>query len=133
MPHGAEVRDEIALATLSPRPKVFALSAAAANVEITLVDAGPAVSIAGELHGFGLPTSRLGTGSHFEPSPVPTLRYAIEQRGWFTDLDASVSVRVPAAGLEHVVVRLGRGSVKVTDATREHLVANGTLKLDLAE
>src|SRR5438105_10315889 len=133
MPHGAEVRDEIALARLSPRPKVFAFSATAANVEIVLIDSGAAVSIGGELHGFGLPTSRLGTGSGFEPSPVPTLRYAIEQQGWFTDLDASVSVRVPAAGLERVVVRLGRGSVKVTDATREHLVANGTLKLDLAE
>src|SRR5207302_6917996 len=120
MPHGAQVHDEIAVAALSPQPKIFALSAAVANVEITLVDAGVAVSIDGELHGFGLPASRLGSGSHYEPSPVPTLRYAVEQQGWFTDLDANLSVRLPAAGLERIVVRLGRGSVKVTDATREH-------------
>ena len=128
MPHGTDVRDEIPLAS---RPKVFALSAPQANVEIVLVDAGSVVSVVGELHGFGLPTSRLGTGSHVELSPVPTLRYAVEQQGWFTDLDASLTVRLPAAGLQHIVVRLGRGNVKVTDATRAQLVASGAVKLDL--
>ncbi len=128
MPHGTDVRDEIALVS---RPKVFALSAQQANVEIVLVDAGEAVSVTGELHGFGLPTSRLGTATHYEPSPVPTLRYAVEQQGWFTDLDASLTVRLPAAGLQHIVVRLGRGHVKVTDATRAQLVASGAVKLDL--
>lgn len=78
MPHGAEVRDEVPLAS---RPQVFELSAKVANVEIMLVDAGRALSVNGELHGFGLPTSRLGTASYYEPSPVPTLRYAIEQEG----------------------------------------------------
>jgi lipid A 4'-phosphatase len=128
MPHGTDVRDEIPLAS---RPEVFALSAQQANVEIVLVDAGEAVSITGELHGFGLPTSRLGTGSHFEPSPVPTLRYAVLQQGWFTDLDASLTVRLPAAGLQHIEVRLDRGHVKVTDATRAQVVASGAVKLDL--
>jgi len=112
MPHGTEVHDEIPLA--SP-PKVFALSAEVANVEIVLVDDGETVSVAGELHGFGL----------------PTLRYAIEQHGWFTDLDASVKVRLPAAGLQQVVVQLARGNVKVTDATRAQLVASGAVRLDL--
>jgi len=112
MPHGTEVHDEIPLA--SP-PKVFALSAEVANVEIVLVDDGEKVSVAGELHGFGL----------------PTLRYAIEQHGWFTDLDASVKVRLPAAGLQQVVVQLARGNVKVTDATRAQLVASGAVRLDL--
>lgn len=131
MPHGTEVRDEIALAALTPPPRVFAISATAAYVEIVLVDAGTVVSVVGELHGFGLPTSRLGTVSHYEPSPVPTLRYAIEQQGWFTDLDASLTVRLPAAALQHVVVQVDRGNVKVTDATRAHVVASGAVKFDL--
>ena len=128
MPHGTEVHDEIPLA--SP-PKVFALSAEVANVEIVLVDDGETVSVAGELHGFGLPTSRLAAGARYEAAPVPTLRYAIEQHGWFTDLDASVKVRLPAAGLQQVVVQLARGNVKVTDATRAQLVASGAVRLDL--
>ena len=33
---------------------------------------------------------------------------------------------------ERVVVRVGRGSVKVTDATRERRLESGALKLDLA-
>ncbi len=82
---------------------------------LVLVDDGETVSVAGELHGFGL----------------PTLRYAIEQHGWFTDLDASVKVRLPAAGLQQVVVQLARGNVKVTDATRAQLVASGAVRLDL--
>jgi len=128
MPHGTEVRDEV---TLARHPKVFELSASVANVEIVLVDAGETVSVAGELHGFGLPTSHLAAGAHYEPAPVPTLRYAIEQQGWFTDLDASLQVRLPAAGLQQVVVRLERGNIKVTDATRAKVVASGAVKLDL--
>jgi lipid A 4'-phosphatase len=128
MPHGTEVRDEV---TLAMHPKVFELSASVANVEIVLVDAGETVSVAGELHGFGLPTSHLAAGARYAAAPVPTLRYAIEQQGWFTDLDASVKVRLPAAGLQQVVVRLERGNVKVTDATRAKVVASGAVKLDL--
>ncbi|HET7366610.1 MAG TPA: phosphatase PAP2 family protein [Burkholderiales bacterium] len=131
MPHGTAVRDDIPLAMLEPRPQVFALSAKVANVNIVLVDAGQAVSVAGELHGFGLPTSHLAAGARYEPGPVPTLRYAIAQQGWFTDLDASLTVRLPAAGLQQVVVRLDRGAVKVTDATRAKVVATGAVKLDL--
>jgi hypothetical protein len=97
-----------------------------------LVDA-PAteISIAGELHGFGLPGSRLDTHVELGLEPVPTLRYTIEQHGWFTDLDGVATARVPAGELERIVVRLERGNIRVTDATREGVVKKGKLKLDL--
>jgi hypothetical protein len=108
------------------------VAARTANVEIVVVDA-PAtqVSTAGELHGFGLPASRLETHVDFDLEPVPTLRYRIEQHGWFTDLDGAATVRVLAGGLERIVVRLERGNIRVTDATQESVVKKGRLKLDL--
>jgi hypothetical protein len=47
---------------------------ARANIEIIIVDS-PAtrVSVCGELHGFGLPTSRLLEHAQFDAAPVPTL------------------------------------------------------------
>jgi membrane-associated PAP2 superfamily phosphatase len=130
-PHGAHFGRDTALASLPQPPRVFAVVARRANVEIVLVDPAPAVIAHGELHGFGLPGSRLETRSEFSAQPVPTLRYVIEQRGWFTDLDASISVHLPADGLERVVVRLQRGHVKIADATRAKLLKNGRIALDV--
>jgi membrane-associated PAP2 superfamily phosphatase len=131
-PHGTQLATEIPFASLGRVPKIFELTARAANVEITIVDSPAAqVSVAGELHGFGLPTSQLLARSEFEAEPTPTLRYLIEQRGWFTDLDAAVSIRLPIGQLERIVVRLSRGNVKVTDATRAHVVNSGGVQLDL--
>ena len=101
-------------------------------MEIVLGDA-PAtqVSASAELHGFGLPTSRLDARSEFKAEPVPALRYVIEQHGWFTDLDAGVVVRLPPAQFERIVVRIARGNVKVTDGTRSRVVQSGRVELDL--
>ncbi len=134
-PHGRQLAAEIPLSSLPRAPRVLEITARKANVEIAIVDR-PAtrvsvVSIAGELHGFGLPGSRLDARAGFDLAPVPTLRYGIEQRGWFTDLDGAVTVRVPAGELERIVVRLGSGNIRVTDATREGVVRRGRLRLDL--
>jgi membrane-associated PAP2 superfamily phosphatase len=134
-PHGRQLAAEIPLSSLPRAPRILEITARMANVEIVIVDR-PAtqvsvVSIAGELHGFGLPGSRLGARVGFDLAPVPTLRYGIEQHGWFTDLDGAVTVRVPAGELERIVVRLGRGNIRVTDATREGVVRRGRLRLDL--
>src|SRR5436305_2951837 len=87
-PHGMELAAKI---PLSISPRSFEVTARRANVEIVIVDA-PAdrVEIDGELHGFGLPASRLEARSGLVLKPVPTLRYRIEQHGWFTDLDGIV-------------------------------------------
>ncbi|HEX9395640.1 MAG TPA: phosphatase PAP2 family protein [Burkholderiales bacterium] len=131
-PHGTQISTEIPLAAAARAPRIFELIARTANVDITIVDA-PAdqVSVAGELHGFGLPGSRLLARSEFEAEPIPTLRYRIEQHGWFTDLDGSVSIRLPAGRMERIVVQIERGNIEVTDATRSHVVKSGKLQLDL--
>jgi lipid A 4'-phosphatase len=131
-PHGTQLTASIPLSSLPRAPRALEITARTANVEILIVDA-PAtrVSIEGELHGFGLPGSRLETRVGFDPEPVPTLRYRIEQHGWFTDLDGAATIRVPAGRLERIVVRLQRGNIRVTDATREGVVRTGRLKLDL--
>jgi membrane-associated PAP2 superfamily phosphatase len=128
-PHGTELAASL---PIPPRLLAFEVAARAANVEIVIVDT-PAdrVSIDGELHGFGLPMSRLEVGSNLISQPVPTLRYRIEQHGWFTDLDGIVRARVPAGELERIAVHLERGNIRVTDATRERVVRTGRIKLDL--
>jgi hypothetical protein len=114
------------------RPSAESRAAGGAGPPATDINSPPAVVfITGELHGFGLPTSRLAAHSTFVAGPVPTLRYDIEQRGWFTDLDGVLSVRLPPANLTHVVVRVERGDIKVTDLTRAGVVSHGALHLDL--
>jgi len=131
-PHGTQLAANIPLSSLARAPRALEITARTANVEIVIVDA-PAteISITGELHGFGLPASRLDTHVDLGLEPVPTLRYTIEQHGWFTDLDGVATARVPAGGLERITVRLERGNIRVTDATREGVVSRGKLKLDL--
>ncbi|HSU84380.1 MAG TPA: phosphatase PAP2 family protein [Thermoanaerobaculia bacterium] len=128
-PHGTELAATI---PLSVSPRIFEVTARRANVEIVIVDA-PAdhVSIDGELHGFGLPTSRLEAHFDLTPEPEPALRYRIEQHGWLTDLDGLVRARVPAGELQRIAVHLERGNIRVTDATREGVVRTGRIKLDL--
>lgn len=130
--HGTPVATEIPIAGLTQPPRIFELAARTANVEITLSDDPvDTVSVAGELHGFGLPTSRMTASAGFESEPLPKLRYVLEQRGWFTDLDAALSVQLPAAPFRQVVVRLGHGNITVKDGTRAHVVQSGALRLDL--
>lgn len=130
--HGTPIAARIALARYAEPPRVFKLSAPTANVNIVVTDDPSSdVAVSGELHGFGLPGSRLDASASFQAAPAPTLRYAIEQAGWFTDLDAAVSVRLPLARFKRIVVRLGRGNVTVQDATGSRAVASGALVLDL--
>ncbi len=130
--HGSRLDTVVTIPSLPRAPRVLEVQARKGSIEIALVDTPASqVTIRGELHGFGLPLSRLGARVEFIPNPAPMLLFRIEQRGLFTDLDGFVSVRVPAAGLERVVVRLGQGDIRVTDETRAGVVAAGTLRLDL--
>src|SRR5262249_2679886 len=70
-PHGTQLAAEIPLA-ISPR--LFEVTARQANVEIVIVDQPvDHVSIRGELHGFGLPLSRLEARFDLTSRPVPAL------------------------------------------------------------
>jgi lipid A 4'-phosphatase len=131
-PHGAQLAARVQLSSLAAPPRIFVVEARTANVHIVLVDS-PAgeVSIDGELHGFGLPTSRLDTQVEFDPQPLPTLRYSIRQYGWFTDFDGSAAIRLPVGDLGRIVVRVMHGNITVTDLTRGAAVASGRVRLEL--
>ena len=110
-----------------PRPREIE-----ANVEVVLVDTPDSeITIEGELHGFGLPTSRLDTRVELETADVPTVRYRIVQSGWFTDLDGVARVRLPLGALERISVHLDRGNIRVTDETQGRAVTTGRVELDL--
>jgi lipid A 4'-phosphatase len=129
-PHGTLLAEHIDLASLPQTPKAFEFTARQANVEIVLVQSGePRVAIRGELHGFGLPRSVLQARTEFD-APA-TLRYRIEQRGWFTDLDSAISIRLPLGALQRIMVHVESGNVRMTDATHTHAVKSGAVQLDL--
>lgn len=129
-PHGSDLTANVALASGTPRN--LEVEADRASITVVLVDAPASrLAIEGELHGFGLPTAQLG--AHFETvaGPVPALRYAIEARGWLTDVDGFARLTVPAAAFARIAVRVRRGNIRVVDATQAGVVRNGTVGLDL--
>lgn len=131
-PHGGQFSTHVDLSMLSPAPRVLEVSARTANIDIIIGDfPKPQMLVDGELHGFGLPASRLDATTQFRAEPVPTLSYRIEQRGWITDLDASATIHVPPGELRRVVVQLQRGNIRVTDTTRDRVVNSGRIQLDL--
>ena len=131
-PHGKPFSTQVDLALLPRAPRVIEITAPAANIDIVIADfQKPQMIVEGELHGFGLPGSRLDTSTAFHAAPIPTLSYRIEEQGWITDLSASATFRTPPGELQRISVRLQRGNIRVTDTTRSRVVHNGTLLLDL--
>jgi membrane-associated PAP2 superfamily phosphatase len=129
-PHGTVLSERLSLGAGSPR--VLQVVADAANMTLVLLD-DPVdeLTIDGELHGFGLPGSRLAAQVEVLPQPHPAVRYRIESRGWLTDVDGVATLRVPAAAFDRVSVSLGRGNIRVSDLTRSRVVATGRVGLDL--
>jgi lipid A 4'-phosphatase len=131
-PHGTLLTARVPLASLHPAPRLLEVVADRADVSIVLFD-GPASELAidGELHGFGLPWSRLGTRLELVSEPPARLRYRIEARGWLTDVDGAATLRVPAAAFERVIVRVGRGNIRVADTTRARGASARAVQLEL--
>lgn len=131
-PHGTALTRSVTLASLPGAPRLLEVDADRANVSVVLVDR-PAtrLEIDGELHGFGLPGSRLAAGLEVVSRPQPALRYRIEARGWLTDVDGRAILRVPAAAFDRVRVRLHDGNIQVTDTTRGGVVAGKAIELEL--
>jgi lipid A 4'-phosphatase len=130
LPHGSDLTANVALAPGTPRS--FEIEADRANITVVLVDAPSSrLTVEGELHGFGLPTARLG--AHFETvaGAAPALRYAIEERGWLTDVDGFARLTVPAPAFARIAVRLGRGNIQLVDATQARVARSGALQLEL--
>lgn len=131
-PHGTPIDTTIPLASLPGVPRVMMFDARSMDVDVVVVDPPDSdVSVVGELHGFGLPTSRLHASYSFRVDRGPALIYRIEQRGWFTDLNGAATITVPADPFERLVVRLRRGNIAVRDLTSRGAVASGAVQLDL--
>jgi lipid A 4'-phosphatase len=130
-PHGKPFSTQIDLATLPRPPRVLEISASSANIDVVVGDYRDTMRVDGELHGFGLPGSRLDVSASFHVEPIPTLAYRIEEQGWITDLSAVATIRVPLGELERIAVHLHHGNIHVIDATSNGEVRNGTLQLDL--
>jgi lipid A 4'-phosphatase len=131
-PHGRSFEMDVDLASRQPPVRVLEITARTANIDVEVVDS-PAMMlhVAGELHGFGLPGSVLDADVDSRGAPAGVLRFQIRQRGWITDLDSSATLRVPAVGLEKIVILLQHGDVRIADATRAQVVATGRLRLDV--
>jgi hypothetical protein len=129
-PHGTVLSARVALDAASPR--ILAVAADTANVTLIFTDApSDELRIDGELHGFGVPGSRLAAHVEVISQAHPALRYRIESRGWLTDVDGMATLRVPAAAFDRVSVSLGRGNIRVADLTRSRVVATGRVRLEL--
>ena len=129
-PHGTGLAARVPLSKDSPR--VLEVMADAANITLTVLDAPPnELAIEGELHGFGLPGSRLAARIERSSRPQPALRYRIESRVWLTDVDGMASLYVPAAAFDRIVVKLHKGNIRVNDLTSTHRARGAGLQLEL--
>ncbi len=130
-PHGTRLTDRVRLSSLTA-PRILEVVADRCDVSIVLTDTSASeLVIDGELHGFGLPWSRLGARLELLSQPPPRLRYRIEARGFLTDVDGTATLRVPAAAFELVSVHVHRGDIRVTDATGTGVVKAGVVHLEL--
>jgi membrane-associated PAP2 superfamily phosphatase len=130
LPHGSDLSASVALTSRTPR--ILEVGADRANIAVVLVDS-PATRLAieGELHGFGLPGSRLEARLETVAGPAPALRYAIVARGWLTDVDGFARLTMPASAFARIRVRVGQGDIDVLDATQSGVVSSGAVQLDL--
>jgi lipid A 4'-phosphatase len=131
-PHGAALTHSVPLTSLGGAARALEVDADKANVTLVLVDE-PAteLTIDGELHGFGLPGSRLDARLEVVSRPQPVLLYRIEARGWLTDVDAVATLHVPAAAFDRLRVAVHAGNIRVSDATRAGVVDTRRIRLEL--
>jgi lipid A 4'-phosphatase len=132
LPHGRNLSETVPLSAGSAR--ILEVQADRANITVVIVDAPrtPQLTIAGELHGFGLLTSQLGAHLDSTPPPAAVLRYRLEEQGWLTDVDGFATLTVPADAFERVRVWVHRGDIHVVDATRAGVVRSGSVELQLS-
>ena len=132
LPHGERFTTLIKLSNLPRPPQALEITARAVNIDILIGDLPKSQNIlTGKLHGLGLFANRLEAATIFRAEPVATLSYRIDQEGWLTDYNALATIRVPAAAVTSIAVRLQHGTIRVIDASADHIVRSGKLQLDL--
>ena len=117
-PHHEDLTATVLPADFPAAPEAFEVIVDTLDVEVSLVaDPSPEIALTGYVHAFGLPTSRIRVSWEFREEPVPTLRYRVARKGWFTDVDGVARIRLPCQDLRTITVRAGRGDIRVDDAT----------------
>ncbi len=118
-PHYSDLAAQVRFTDFPSEPKVLEVTADTLDVEITLIAGPPGeLECSGGVHGFGLPNSGFSVTWKFEAGPLPTLRYRVFPEGLFTDIDGIARIRVPAPGLDRIVVLVKHGNITVVDEGR---------------
>jgi membrane-associated PAP2 superfamily phosphatase len=85
-----------------------------ADVRLTLRDTdGPQVAVRGLVQGFGLPGAKVIRGGEIISGPTSEIRYRLETKGTFTDLDARLEITATIRDLEALSLGVGRGDITV--------------------
>jgi lipid A 4'-phosphatase len=117
-PHHEDLTARVLTTDFPAAPEAFEVIVDTLDVEVRLVAGPPSeIVLTGTVHAFGLPTSRIRASWEFREEPVPTLRYRVARKGWFTDVDGVARFRLPFQDLRRITVRAGRGDIRVEDAT----------------
>lgn len=85
----------------------------------------PPLRVMGKMNGFGFPTYKIDSHSKINLQRNK-LEYIFKQRGFFTELDTSLVIKINVSNLKHLTVRVRKGDIRV-------FVAKGIVvpKLDL--
>lgn len=117
-PLDEDLRWSVERAKYANPPRALELLLDRIDVNLTLVaERDPLVRLRGHVHAFGLPTNDVLVTSEYIGGAVPLVRFRLDQRGWFTDLDGLLNVRVSAQDIERITVRVKEGDVTVRDRT----------------
>jgi len=128
----ADLAARLPLGGFPAAPERLEIVADELDVELHLLGAGARqVECSGDVHGFGLPGSRIEAAWSFLPGPVPTLRYRVAEKGWYVYVDATARLRVPWRGLRTIHVRTESGNITVLDETAGGSGAGPRPALDL--
>jgi membrane-associated PAP2 superfamily phosphatase len=116
-PAGKDLTANIRFADYPVSPEKIEVLVDTLDVNIQLI-AEPAgeIECRGSIHGFGLPTNEIKSTWEFESEPVPTLRYRVAEKGWFTDIDGVAQLQIPVRNLKTIVVRAKHGDISVRTA-----------------
>ncbi len=98
----------------SPPPEFLRLELERADLSIRFRDGHPGPpSLRGTMRGLVLPNHRIRAAGWIVPGDAPLLVYRVEQRGYFTRLDARMTLELDPTRWKRLEVRLGEGDIKV--------------------
>ena len=119
-PMHRELRWRLDPELLPPGPYSVVVDVDRGDVDIELVETGPdqpLVEVSGAIHGFGLPQNDVHRGGEVIAGSKPVIRYRVRHIGTFTSVSGRVELRLATGDLRQLVVRTGRGNIRVGRAS----------------